>query len=163
MGNVARDPAVRYREKVDRRGPDDCWPWTGTVVRDKYGRAYGQLRLPDGHVMATRFGWELEHGEPLPRGVQVCHTCDVELCQNPRHWFSGTAKDNADDRDRKGRHGPGRTGSGRLSDKAVRAIRAAYAAGFPTQRELATQHGISQAWVSKIGRRVYYAHVTDSS
>lgn len=87
-----KTPEQRYLEKVDRRGADDCWPWIGayaTVDRGAF-RWKGKTRI------ATRVGWEIEHGEG-PGELHVCHTCDHGWCHNPGHWFLGTHQDNMSD------------------------------------------------------------------
>ena len=33
----------------------------------------------------------------------ICHHCDNRICVRPKHLFLGTAKDNAQDREKKGR------------------------------------------------------------
>lgn len=93
-----RAPAVRPR--ADRfwtfveRG-DGCWLWTGALG----GRGgYGRFDADRAH----RVAYELVVG-PIPPGLFVCHHCDVPRCVRPDHLFVGTAKDNAQDRDRKGR------------------------------------------------------------
>lgn len=100
-----RRPATdRFWEKVDKRGPDDCWLWTASC--DKKG--YGAFTLPDGHIgIAHRFSYELHYG-PIPEGegyhgTCVLHECDNPPCCNPKHLFLGTAKDNAIDMWEKGR------------------------------------------------------------
>lgn len=40
---------------------------------------------------------------PIPKGMMVCHTCDVRHCVNPEHLYLGTAADNNRDRHLKGK------------------------------------------------------------
>lgn len=94
----------RFRAKVDRRGPDDCWPWTGHTLR-----GYGQFQAGTGRdesriVYAHRFAYELATGED-PGDLFVCHRCDNPPCCNPDHLFLGDNADNMHDMAVKGRHG----------------------------------------------------------
>ena len=76
------------------------------VTTGRTATGYGVSRLNTGgkvwFVYAHRFVYEQAHG-PIPNGMQVCHTCDNPSCINIEHLFLGTAKDNAADRDAKGR------------------------------------------------------------
>jgi len=79
-------------------GPDACWLWKGHTD----GCGYGMLGTAGGRKeRAHRVRWLLSH-EP-PGELQVLHKCDNPACNNPRHLFLGTHKDNMDDRDFKGR------------------------------------------------------------
>jgi hypothetical protein len=77
---------------------DGCWKWNGA----KHPFGYGMLRLGgmQEKAPASRISWMLHFGD-IPHGMHVCHKCDNPECTNPDHLFIGTAKANADDRERK--------------------------------------------------------------
>jgi hypothetical protein len=169
-GPAPTNPATRYHAKVDRRGEDECWEWTAA----RFEKGYGVFRLGPKQVKAHRFGYELLVG-PIPVGLYVCHTCDNPPCQNPKHWFLGTHKDNAVDRERKGRGayktwGPlpprlklprargERSGVSKLTEEKVREIRRLYASGL-SQEAIAIQVGMCQKAISNVVRRKTWAHV----
>jgi hypothetical protein len=141
--------------KVNRQGPvvrkelGACWLWTGFVKDNGYGQ-FGRGAF-DG-VYAHRFSYEL-HAGPVPAGLFVLHRCDVRNCVNPDHLFVGTAKDNADDRDAKGRLvTPFVPGYGRVTDQDTDAIRAARSGG-EALKVIAERFGISAGYAGAIARR----------
>lgn len=90
----------KFWARVDKRGPDDCWPWTGGHDgSDGYGRAYDGKRTRQAHDIA----WELSTGKKLRRGRLVRHTCDNRPCCNPRHLLEGAPLDNVRDSIERGR------------------------------------------------------------
>lgn len=109
MPAPVHDQIAHFWARVDRSGgPDACWPWTGATA--PYGHL--QWRFPDGlrHERAHRIAFMLETGE-LPRGrgrnsLIVRHRCDNPPCCNPGHLELGTHRDNAVDRDVRGRLSP---------------------------------------------------------
>jgi hypothetical protein len=85
----------RHEAMVDKRGPDECWPWTGALhhghgVVSRGGQGKGSAQ-------AHRVAYEKAFG-PIPESLVVdhdCHntdptcaggfTCLHRRCQNPRH------------------------------------------------------------------------------
>ena len=95
------DPSERFWDKVSRAGPEECWPWTGTLGGSN---GYGAFWL-DGHqVPAHRYSLALS-GIEIPPGMIVMHSCDNPPCVNPAHLSVGTNADNTADMFAKGRQG----------------------------------------------------------
>lgn len=100
---IRRPLEERFWDKVDKRGPDDCWVWQGASASN----GYGHLGDPErGTVIAHVLSWEIEHGQRVPNGMCVLHDCplgDNRKCVNPHHLWIGTKRDNTLDMIRKGR------------------------------------------------------------
>lgn len=105
-GRPANTPEVLW-SKVDKKGPNECWPWKG--FRNKQG--YGRTWMGDKGYYAHRVIYSLVHpGEiklSAPRNMNkpgfVLHTCDNPPCCNPKHLKLGSHPDNMRDKVKRGR------------------------------------------------------------
>lgn len=75
-----RPVADRFWEKVDRRGEDDCWLWTGALQKG-YGHMLG---VRGKSLRAHRVAYELLVGR-IPDGCELDHLCRNPKCVNPAH------------------------------------------------------------------------------
>ena len=141
----------RFMEKIEK-GKDeqnDCWEWTAAKYRGGYGHF---RRLVDGKwkmVKAHRYAYEVFKG-PLEARLMVCHTCDNPSCVNPAHLFAGTAKENSDDKIKKGRFKPGRNHKHKwLTQEIVDGMRKDYENGM-TQIQIVNKYNYSRAQVCRV-------------
>ena len=88
--------AERFWSKVDKTGY--CWKW----IAAKHRQGYGHFKDEGKVLFAHRVSWEFTNG-PIPKGIEVMHSCDNTSCVNPAHLSLGTHKDNMVDMARKGR------------------------------------------------------------
>jgi len=143
---VQANDRPRFWRQVDSGSKHRCWPYTGHVDKDGYGR----FNLRGHKERAHRVAYMLAFG-PIPRGRVVCHRCDNPRCCNPAHLWAGTQAENIADAARKGRM-PGARHSRRLSDKDVAAIRAAYTGKWGQLTELARKYGVTDSYLGKVVR-----------
>ena len=139
----------RFSEKVDKRGHEECWEWTGA----KGPEGYGRLGVDDVTMPAHRLSWQFFFGD-IPKGLQVLHKCDNPSCVNPYHLFLGTQSDNIRDAYRKGRGS-----SQKLSIEKVDQIRVLYLTTTLSQYALAEMFDVDQSNISLIcsGKTYGYA------
>lgn len=90
-------------DKQYRKTRSGCWIW----LRGVNAHGYGSLKVKGRTHVAHRFSYERSVG-PIPKGLLVCHACDVRKCVNPAHLFLGTHQDNKTDSVNKGRASGGR-------------------------------------------------------
>lgn len=147
-GPRARLPlAERFWAKVDHRGPNECWPWTGKSKNGGYGYI-GLTGVSGGHLLSNRAAWMLTNGE-IPKGLVIRHTCHNRLCCNPAHLVPGTRADNVSDMwANKG----GPRGNAKLTEEQIAAIRA----DKRGSRKLAPLYGVHDAHIRSIrSKRVW--------
>ena len=149
----------RFWDKVDKKGPDECWEWTGAL--DSTG--YGAFKLDGKKVNSHRVAWELTN-EKIPDGLWVLHHCDNPRCANPSHLFLGTRSDNMRDAFKKGRLADRKqvrgseVGTAKLTEANIIKIRARGADG-ETQAEIASGFPVDRSIIGRVLRRVIWKHV----
>lgn len=130
----------RLDSHIDKRGPSDCWEWTGNRDHKGYGRFQLETRTSD---RAHRVTYRFKNGQ-IPEGLIVRHKCDNPPCCNPAHLELGTVQDNVMDRNKRQR--------GRyryVEDDVVRAIRRDLKAGHAGVT-IAARYDVTGTTVSRI-------------
>lgn len=161
----------RLWSKIEKHGPDECWPWIGNRTKRGYGMIHA---LDGGSCAAHRRVWILLNGPVGPK-IEICHKCDNPSCCNPNHLFAGTHKENMQDAIKKGRFVFVRGGDShgvvpprlrgiespmhKLTDEQVLNIRKEFATGSPTVRGLGKRYGVSGSTIGAIVRGRTWTHL----
>ena len=160
----------RFFDKVEVRGPFECWDWQG----GRYPNGYGRFWFRGKGMGAHRFSL-LASGTDV-EGKIVCHRCDNPVCVNPKHLFTGTYKDNMQDASKKGRMFSGERSEeqkknqprgsevkhlSKLSEEQVLEIRKKYKKGVRGKgaRVLAKEFKVTTTAVQQIVNRKTWRHV----
>ena len=158
------ETAKHFWDKVKKT--DTCWLWTGALN----SKGYGAFGLNGRSVSAHRLSYRMHYGD-IPRGMYVCHHCDVRNCVNPDHLFLGTARDNVLDAIAKGRFQVPRNippekirgekhGLSKLTRKAVKTIRQLHRLGT-SDSQLAKGFGVARGTIYDVTRYRTWRHVPD--
>ena len=126
--------------------PKGCWVWSLGTFSDGYGYVWVNGGNVGAHVLS-----HLLYRGPT-KDLMVLHTCDTRRCVNPEHLYLGDHLDNMVDRRR-------RSGTSTLSDDQIRAMRAEYALGKISQRDLGKKYGMSQTATFAIVNRDTWSDV----
>lgn len=87
---VKRNISSDLWERIEKRGPDECWPWKGSTFSGRYGRFF----INGSAVLAHRAAYEAMHGEITDPRLFVMHKCNNKMCCNPGHLTLGTNSEN---------------------------------------------------------------------
>lgn len=150
----------RFWSKVDKRRPDECWPWNGTMSNNGYG-VIGVGSARDGtfrNVTAHRYVCEIAHG--LAATQQALHRCDNKRCVNPLHIYAGTHLDNMRDAKERGLMVGGslpgaRNPKAKIAEADVIAIRQSCERNV----RLAERYGLSKTQIGWIKSGRSWSHV----
>lgn len=143
---------IRDRIAKDENG---CWIWQRYIHPSGYG--YTTIH-GEGMISAPRLSFRAFKGD-IPKGIHVCHTCDVRACCNPAHLFLGTQQENNSDRDKKGRQAISvKIRTTKLTPKQIVAIRAEYAEG-KTKTAIGKRFAVSAKNIEAIVNRKTWKHI----
>ena len=155
----------RFWAKVDRRGPEECWPWLASRYPEGYGRI-GVRGAPGGNDRAHRISLKWALGRPIRAGYEACHRCDNPPCVNPAHLYEGTHAENMADMIRQGKgiarphlRGFGHP-SARLTAADVERIRAADLSQYGSRISLARSLGVTAHTIYAIRVGKLWPHAT---
>lgn len=82
---VGMTNATQFWSKVDKRGPDDCWPWLASTRSQGHGQIKWRGRVRSAMAVALELA-----GKRQPKGTYALHHCNYPPCVNPKHGFWGT-------------------------------------------------------------------------
>ena len=143
-------------KKIDKRGPDDCWLWTGSVSgKEGYPQVWGVAFY---WKYAHRVLWEELFG-PIPENDLVIRSCGEKLCCNPSHFelvtrsefLYGTNHPFLKERGENHR-------KAKLTEEKVKSIRELYAQGFGTTM-LGETFGVTRNSIYLLCTRKTWKHV----
>ena len=102
LGNGGRFKGKPIKERLWSRvrKTHGCWFWLGARNGPN---GYGQISYQGRLRVVHQVVWELNHRRQVPRGKQICHSCDNPICVRDEHFFVGTQTDNMLDAARKRR------------------------------------------------------------
>jgi hypothetical protein len=129
---------------------DSCWLWQGFPCRKGHGQIMNCGYKPQEpwrrKFQVHRITYEMLKG-PIPKGICVCHRCDVPNCVNPDHLFLGTVAQNNLDMVAKRRHAHGTNHyNTKLTPDQVLFVRSSSL----SQMKLAKQLGVSKTCIQAI-------------
>lgn len=161
MGRPSNKPDDVWRY-IEKRGVDECWPWTGA----KSPAGYGVFQLAGEQYRAIRIVCWLRDPESITlRAAEnsadrriALHSCDNTGCCNPKHLTVGVPRANTQDMISKGRRPDfkgERGGNAKLSSADILRIREARLFGA-LQKDLAATHGVSVPTISAAVNHHHY-------
>ncbi len=140
----------RFWNNVEVGEPEACWLWKLSAVK-----GYGQVGLKVGDnariLKAHKVAWEIHNDKPLALNARATHSCDNQLCCNPRHVVVDDTPDLP-----AGVRGE-KHGNAKLTARQVRLIK--YRLNALTTREIATAMSVSFHTIWDIKKGITWRHI----
>jgi len=149
-GGLSPGEPLRFLNEALVYTGDDCLLWPFGLCNTGYGQVRWNAKPRTVHSVVC----ECVHGPRPSTKHEVAHSCGERRCCNPRHLRWATRAENEADKVAHERSNRGeRQGASKLTETAVRAIRAA--GNIASQAFLARQYGVCQSTISDVrsGRR----------
>ncbi len=144
----------RIYEKIVCDIKTQCWNWTGSLIHNGYGNIKFNGKTQSVHrIVYEKLCGLISKDKPF-----VLHKCDNRKCCNPKHLYTGTFQDNANDRIKRNPNSwlnGEKHGSSKLTERQVLKIRESN----DTQVVLAKRFKVSQMTISNIKNRKRWKHI----
>lgn len=146
----------RFWKKVTIKSDNECWSWNGSRCANNYGH----LTIQHKTWKAYRYSWMIKNG-PIPKRMNICHSCNNPPCVNPSHLYLATHKQNMADasRDFLFVHGINHSHA-RLNPESVREIRKLRDQGVSIPK-LCRQFNMSAGAIWAASKRLSWKSVKD--
>lgn len=148
---------TKFEEKYIPVPETGCWIYDAGELNNA---GYARFSFKSNKYMsAHRASYQIYKGD-IPKGLYVCHTCDIKCCVNPAHLFLGTHKQNMKDMTNKKRQAKGtKIAVSKYNEEFVNKIRNLYATGKYTQVELSKIFNTHQTTISGMVLRKTWKHI----
>jgi hypothetical protein len=134
-----------------------CWNW----IKSLGTHGSGNISVNGNQMLSYRYSYLIHKGE-IPKGMDVCYSCDNRACVNPKHLWLGTHRENMMDSLNKGR-GNRQIGSechkAKLTEEQVIEIRLKHASGYFNYCDLSKIYGITHQAIRDIVIRKNWKHI----
>lgn len=165
LTQISEYDKAKFWTKVNIARHDECWLWTAATESNGYGR----IKINGKNESSHRISYAIFNGG-VPKGLAICHSCDVRNCVNPRHLWCGTLEDNNRDMCDKGRNSVNHLRfriygdpmalitSAKLSESEVRKIREEFSGGV-TVAELAVKFNVGKSSIYRAVKNKAWKHI----
>lgn len=157
-----RNTPTRLWSKIIKKGPNDCWLWTGPFGTGGYGRIEIDKRAYYVHriIYSLANPGEIKWRAPRNKFASgfIRHTCDNPPCCNPKHLIVGTHLENMRDKVKRGRipdFSGGKSKRCLLTMEDAFWVRMHHKCGV-TYKALGLLYGASPATIKQIFHHIHY-------